>query len=292
MRLNSIRLLSMAKRKEREYNIFNEWLVGFTDGDGCFSICKCGNTYRLQYSLSQSYYNIRILYYIKSNLGYGGVSKYEKNKVAHFRISDRKVLASQIFPIFDKFPLRTSKYFNYLRFKKAHQILENSQLTIEEKNNLINLLLKEKLPTNYISPVISDLDPINSSYEQIKPIITDNWLTGFVEAEGYFGVIPDRKYFNIEFILSQKLDKNLLELMRRVLHISAKLTYSEKRDIYQIKTKNSRAVNNIIELMSGRLKGMKSLEFKLWSQAFYYRKTNLTKVEQIYKIIQKLRLKS
>jgi len=125
---------SLERPKENDIQ-FNQWLVGFTDGDGCFSIPKCGKYYQLQYSLSQSYYNIRILYYVKSKLGYGGVSKYEKNQIAHFRISDRKGLANVIFPIFDQFPLRTSKYYYYIKFKKAYEILENPSLNTEQKNN-------------------------------------------------------------------------------------------------------------------------------------------------------------
>jgi hypothetical protein len=125
---------TLERPKENDIQ-FNQWLVGFTDGNGCFSIPKCGKYYQLQYSLSQSYYNIRILYYVKSKLGYGGVSKYEKNQIAHFRISDRKGLANVIFPIFDQFPLRTSKYYYYIKFKKAYEILENPSLNTEQKNN-------------------------------------------------------------------------------------------------------------------------------------------------------------
>jgi hypothetical protein len=146
-------------------------LVGFTDGDGCFSVVKSGDTYRLQYSLSQSAYNLRILYYIKSSLGYGGVSKSEKQNWGNFRITDRKVLNQVVFPIFDKYPLLTSKQFNYLRFKKAYDILENKNLTTVIKNKMIEELLSEKLPTDYVSPAISHLSE-TSSYEEIADAIS------------------------------------------------------------------------------------------------------------------------
>jgi hypothetical protein len=146
-------------------------LVGFTDGDGCFSVVKSGDTYRLQYSLSQSAYNLRILYYIKSSLGYGSVSKSEKQNWGNFRITDRKVLNQVVFPIFDKYPLLTSKQFNYLRFKKAYDILENKNLTTVIKNKMIEELLSEKLPTDYVSPAISHLSE-TSSYEEIADAIS------------------------------------------------------------------------------------------------------------------------
>jgi len=76
---------------------FLEYFVGFVDGAGSFTIHRCGNYYKLQFSISQALYNIRILYYIKSKLGYGSVSTNKNKGVADFRISDRKSLAKVIF---------------------------------------------------------------------------------------------------------------------------------------------------------------------------------------------------
>jgi hypothetical protein len=42
---------------------------------------------------------------------------------AHFRIRDRATLESIIFPIFNKYSLLTTKQFNYIKFKKYHNIL-------------------------------------------------------------------------------------------------------------------------------------------------------------------------
>ena len=266
-------------------------MVGFTDGDGCFSVVKSGGTYRLQYSLSQSAYNFRILYYVKKNLGFGSVFKSLKQSWGNFRITDRKVLNQVIFPIFDKYPLLTSKYFNYQRFKKAYDILENKNLTTAIKNKMIEELLSEKLPEDYVSPAISHLNE-KSSYEKIASVISVYWLAGFIEAEGYFGVIPDRGRFNIEFTLVQKLDKILLILIKRILHISSNVNYKKTNNIYVLSTKNSRSIENIIDIFRGKFKGMKSLEFKLWSKANYYKKTRIDKVSKIYNIISKVRGKN
>lgn len=294
----AIKLFSMrgSKNKDKWNNLndnekFKMWLVGFTDGDGCFSIVKSGGTYRLQFSLSQSEYNLRILYYIKSNLGYGSVSKSLKQTWGNFRITDRKVLNQVIFPIFDKYPLLTSKHFNYLRFKKAYDILENKNFTTAIKNKMIEELLSEQLPTDYVSPAISHLSEI-SIYEEIYDVISIYWLAGFVEAEGNFGVNPDRGRFNIEFTIVQKLDKILLQLIKRYLHIPSNVNYSKTRNIHVLNTKNSRAIENIIDSFRGKFKGMKSLEFKLWYKANYYKKTNIAKVSKIHEIIKKVRGKN
>lgn len=250
---------------------FKIWLVGFTDGDGCFSIVKNGGYFKLQYILSQSFYNIKILYYIKKKLTYGSVSLGSRQSWAKFRITDRKVLKQVIFPIFDKYPLLTSKHFNYLRFKKAHYILENPNLTAKIKYKMIESLLAVKLPEDYVSPAISDLTS-SSSYDEIADVLPWYWLAGFIEAEGNFSVYPYQGTFNIEFTLVQKLDKILLQLIKRVLHISSNVNFNNTANVHVLNTKHSRSVENILHFSNGLFKGMKSLEFKLWSKANYYKK--------------------
>ena len=269
---------------------FKIWLVGFTDGDGCFSVVKSGGYYKLQYSLSQSSYNLKLLYYVKSMLGYGSVSKSTKQNWGNYRITDRKILNKVIFPIFDKYPLLTSKQFNYLRFKKTYNILEDKTLSKDIKNKKIQEILSITLPEHYTSHAIAHLSE-DSYYEEIANAISVYWLVGFTEAEGNFGIYPDRGKFNIEFTLVQKLDRILLILIKRVLHIPSNVNYNNTQNIYILNTKRSRCIENIIDLFSGKLKGMKSLEFKLWSKAYYYRKTKIDKVRKIYTTVLKLRTK-
>jgi hypothetical protein len=101
-----------------------------------------------------------VLYYIKKQLGVGSVTK--DNTKGQFFISlcpegqrpkgDRKKLETVIFPIFDKYPLLTSKFFNYLKFKQAFYILENASLTKDEKDQKLFALKDQPIPENYISP--------------------------------------------------------------------------------------------------------------------------------------------
>ncbi len=57
--------------KEREY--FLQWLVGFVDGDGSFTFTKSNGKWSLIFKVSQSTYNLRVLHYIKSQLGVGSI---------------------------------------------------------------------------------------------------------------------------------------------------------------------------------------------------------------------------
>lgn len=293
--LEAIKLYSMRENEKyknlgnnfNEEEKFKKWLVGFTDGDGSFSIVKSGGTFRLQYSLSQSEYNLRLLYYVKKNLGYGSVSKSDKQTWGNFRITDRKVLNQVIFPIFDKYPLLTSKYFNYERFKKAYYILENKELTTEIKNQMIEELRTQEIPANYISPAISHLNE-ESKYEDITKVISVYWLTGFIEAEGSFGLYDYPNRTTIDFTIVQKLDRFLLFCIKRILHMPSNVNYNKSRNIYVLNTSNSRVIGDIIDIFKGKFCGMKSLEFKLWSVAHYYKNRNINKVHKVSKIFNRL----
>lgn len=57
----------------------------------------------LSYKLAQSRYNLRVLYYVKKQLGVGSVTK--DNTKGQFFIRDRKHIETNILSIFDKYPV-------------------------------------------------------------------------------------------------------------------------------------------------------------------------------------------
>ena len=144
----SVNKNSISENKE----LFYQWLVGFTDGDGSFSIIRQNNKWNLTYKIGQSTYNLKVLYFIQKQLKAGSI-KIEKNgKIAEFRIRDLQTLNKIIFPIFDKYPLLTSKMFNYDKFKQAYFVLEDTDLTKEQKDAYLFNLKNQVLPDSYISP--------------------------------------------------------------------------------------------------------------------------------------------
>lgn len=286
---------------------FEQWLVGMTDGDGTFSIVRQNGKWNLAYKITQSRYNLRVLYYIKEQLGVGSVTK--DNTKGQFFIRDRKKLESVIFPIFDKYPLLTSKMFNYKKFKKAHSILEDNTLTKDEKDKALFQLRDEELPKDYISPIWSNASLPLENVNNINNVMTKPWLIGFIEAEGSFylvskdwgRIVHQSNFvpsivmggFDNEFSIRHKTDRFLLHMLKRLLHIPNKIIYDYSMNTYVLKTRNSRAILNIVNLFSREFKGMKSLEFKLWSKAkFYSDNKKVEKVEKIHKILFKIQKKN
>lgn len=99
--------------------MFYQWLVGFTNGDGSFSVIFQGGSLNLVFKIGQSNYNLRALKKLYSkSIGLRFNLYWKKNSNnAHFKIRHRKIITSVIIPIFDPFPLLTSKAFNYNIFR-------------------------------------------------------------------------------------------------------------------------------------------------------------------------------
>lgn len=249
--------------------LFNEWLVGFTDGDGTFSMTKDKkDNYQFTFKLTQSNYNYRILYYIKKQIGYGSITKDGPNYVQYI-IRDTKILKSTIIPIFDNYQLHTSKHYYYTLWKEA---LLNSQIRDINKSKFNNL------PINYKSPHSN--------------IPTKNWIIGFIEAEGsfYFSKKDNLRIVH-SFGISQKLDSHLLEQLRSVFGIVAKLKYNKKNNFYLLETSNNRNILYLIDYFHNYLKGIKSLEYRIWSRSYNKYKGNYQKLNTISQFLNYIRNK-
>ena len=269
---------------------FEQWLVGMTDGDGSFTIARQNDKWSLVFKITQSRYNLRVLYYIKRQLGVSTVTK-DKTK-GQILIRDRKKIAKFIIPIFDKYPLLTSKQFNYEKFKKAFYILEDSSLSREEKDNQLFYLKNKEVDPNYISPVWNKASLPLESVNDLNNVITKPWLVGFIEAEGSFYLVSKTATRTCHgFGLTQKLDSVVLQGIKLLLHIPNEVRYKPNHNHYILDTTNSRAIENIIIYFNNTMKGMKSVEYRIWARAYTKHKGDHEKLSKIRDIVRKLRSK-
>lgn len=270
-------------------DIFNQWLVGFTDGDGTFSIVRQNNKWTLTFKISQNIYNLRVLHFIKKQINAGSIYIDKKNNHAHFRIRDHKILESIIFPIFDKYFLLTTKQFNYIKFKEAHAILSNSYLTKLEKDILIFKLLETKSPVDFISPIWSLIENNVSNFESASKIMSKAWLVGFTEAEGSFYLVNKSTNRLVHgFEITQKLDKIVLIAIKHILGINTKVKVT-KLGTFSIVTTNSRAIENIIKYFKNSMKGMKALEYRIWTRAYVKYKGEYLALKKIRQQMRKMK---
>ena len=269
-------------------NWFEQWLVGITDGDGNFSISYSNGKWGLSYKIAQSRYNLRLLYYIKKELGVGSITK--DNTKGQFFIRDRKHIENIIIPIFDKYPLLTSKYFDYIKFKKALYILNDNDLNKDNKYKKLMELKNARKEDNYLSPVWNNISlPLNDIY-MVQNIMSKSWVVGFIEAEGSFYLVSKDPIRIVHgFGLTQKLDSIVLESLRLLFHIPNSVRYKEIYNHYILDTTNSRSVENIIDYFKDTMKGVKSLEYKIWARSYIKYKGNFDKLSSIRNTIRKIR---
>lgn len=289
-RLNKEYLNNYNNNNKYDKIWFELWLVGMTDGDGTFHIAYQNGKWNLVYKISLSRYNLRTLYYIKKNLGIGVVRK--DNTKGQFVIRDRKKLADVIFPIFDKYPLLTSKQFNYLNLKKAYNILEDKNLSKVEKDNYLLEIKKESIPKGYISNAWNKTKLPFETVEDVTSVMSKPWVVGFIEAEGSFYLVSKDKTRIVHgFGISQKLDEIVLEGIRRILHIPTVIRFKSEHNYYILYTTNSRAIGNIIKYFRNTMKGMKSVEYRIWARSYVKHKGDFDKLCKIRDIIRKLKIK-
>lgn len=189
----------------------------------------------------------------------GSVSVTEDGKhEAVFRIRNIQHIIQYVLPIFDAFPLLTSKQFNYLKFREAILIIANGDLTKQEKHDIISAIKAKKMPENYVSSAwvnITDFTKV-----EVMKVITKFWIVGFTEAEGSFYLtIKGFKRLVHVFEITQKLDIIVLKAIALILNlrVARKKTYNCVIGI------SNDSLITIVNYFFNTIKGMKSVEYRI-----------------------------
>ena len=187
---------------------FLEWFIGFSEGDGSFIISnkKC------YFYINQK--DIKILYKIKANLGFGQVITYiQKNTIyGRYVVQDKK---------------------NCERL--AH--IFNGNLVLNKTNARFQIWIQE----------------LNIKFLTTKSFVNlDNaWLSGFIDAEGCF-YARVRKHsrmklkYKVErkFIINQKEELYLFEKLKELFCSNAKIQKKETQDSIYYKIELSSMLSN------------------------------------------------
>jgi LAGLIDADG endonuclease len=99
--------------------------------------------------------------------------------------------------------------------------------------------LTNKYPTRFARPLFS-LAPHDK-------IPTKHWIIGFVEAEGSFDLVKKDINRTVHaFGITQKKDVHILEQIRSIFHIKAKIKQNSN-GAFLLETKNSRSLQLILK---------------------------------------------
>lgn len=127
--------------------IFNQWFVGFSEGEGCFKIKP---KYRAEKSKVHSFsfeFEIHLhlddqnlLNHICKTFGFGKVYLSEKSSSCRFVVGNEKGIRL-LLEIFDKYKLNGIKFLDYVDFKKAFFLYFDREgvLTDEMRTEILEL---------------------------------------------------------------------------------------------------------------------------------------------------------
>lgn len=184
---------------------FIEWFVGFTDAEGTFSIVtqKNWSYVGLNFSIELHIDDVEILHEIVKKLGIGAVHIGKTRQSARFLVNIFEEINSVIIPIFNEFPLQTTKYLDFTSFKHAHAaVIKLAAKSIYRGRTSYNNFSKANLVK--LKKLKEDMNSgrsiLNLKQENLlrgKVSINKWWLLGFVEGEGTFGYKHMVPYFQI-----------------------------------------------------------------------------------------------
>lgn len=257
--LNSFSLIDFKKINNLSNLNFSSYLAGLIEGDGTIIVPKTERSVkgRINYPSIQIVFNLKDLplaLVIQQKLGHGSLSRKKGTNAYILTINNYEGLL-----------LVVSLINGYMRTPKIHALW-----------NLIDWLNLRFIDLGM------EKNPIGTN-----PLITNSWLSGFIEADGHFSVRTsmESKYIKVEckFELSQRQishlgfnNREFLDSIAELLHTSVKeIRIDSPHPQYRIRTTS---LNGNLSLESYLNKfplfSSKFLDYKDWICVLDYFKLN------------------
>lgn len=202
------------------------YITGFTDGEGCFYIglspdknYNSGYRVKLSFQIGLHEKDLGLLKLIISYFGVGKISKLASNSVLYrvTSIDELKVIIDH----FDRYPLISYKYKDYLLFKQAFELVKKKEhFSVEGLRKIVAIKasINLKLSSN-LKNAFPNIVPITIPKIEDRKILNYNWIAGFTDAEGCFFIAHKKSQASklgetvwLKFILTQhSRDENLLK---------------------------------------------------------------------------------
>jgi len=180
-----------------------------------------------------------------------------------FVVSSHKEI-QMIIDLLTIYPLNSTKLLNFLDLKKAFELYTNNTKTED--------IFKE---------IISLKNGMNSKRTEFKmpdfhiPLITSNWLLGFVEGEGSFSVRRGSSKFELLFSISQSVKDEIL--MDAIKQFFENLPGTHGLDIVKKSIYNPKGVNHqpVIQLVISQTDYIKNVLIQFFSSLEWHSKKEL-----------------
>lgn len=233
---------------------YGAYLVGLIEGDGWFSITKNGKYLQYEIGIELHIRDIKLLYKIKSMLN-RGVVVIHKDKQGNpikriYRIRNKEQLKIIILPIFNKYPMLSTKQKDFLRLQ----------------DNLLSGVVDRLDLKSYTRP--EEIISLERRKELSSLPYFGRWLIGFIEREGCFSIYQAANHpSNIgSFEISQSRRVNVITAIKIRLNLTQKV-HVDKTNNAKLKVSSVRSVENVIKHIQNapvKLQGYKKVQYLLW----------------------------
>lgn len=239
------------------------WLIGFTEGEGSFIVTNRGD---LCFVITQSNADIKVLQFIKENLGFG------------------KVIAQSA---------HTSRYV--VQNKKEIELiihLFNGNLVLPSRKVRFEKFIKGF--NTWVTKGRIRLNPVELRHSDILPSLTNSWLAGFTDGEGCFTCsIGKIKGFSFNFNISQKWEENLKVLQHLCVLFSGGIVSEHSADnVFEFRVGGVQNCNSVLPYFNKYpLYTKKSISYTLWKDIHkdLLQKHHLNPIKRV-EMIEKARL--
>jgi len=265
-------------------NFDRDWFLGFLEADGTFSCTQSARTFKIQLAikLTQHPNNIRALVAVKKLLHTGKIEHLPKTVT--YRIRKHHVLRTHVFPLLDKAPFLTSKYYDYLRLQ--HFVTQRQFFKWQNHPSRFPPRWGEVLGAHKLQ---NFLKTRALKKKDVQDLFTPGWLTGFIEGDGSFYIVKkgeDR--YRCGFGITQKHGSYLLEAIRSYFGIQARVKpHSSFPHVWALDTTSQTQAQALAKYFKGRFKGKTALRFRLWARALQVLDQS-KKMQKIQEIMRKI----
>jgi hypothetical protein len=212
---------------------FLEWLAGFTEGDGNFTVSSRGTPI---FVITQSTSDLQVLEYIKQVLGFGRVIK-QGPRTSRYVVEDiaSVTLLIALFNGNIVFPLKQA---GFALFLEAFNKRSRAQVV------------------EFISPVVT-------------PTINDSWLSGITDAEGCFNcsLLGNSTAYRFRFLLCQLGEINLPVLKHITTLIGGVVRPHSKPGVNELTINGVRNMDRVFKYFDTHsLQTKKAKSYRLWRE--------------------------
>lgn len=137
---------------QQERPVSEEWVVGFVDGEGCFSIsvvrnatCRLGWQVQHEFSVTQAELSLPALRLVAGvfrvrTLIRNSRQDNHKSSLWRFSVKRRADLLGVVVPFFEERPLKTAKHNDFLKFRQVlHKMEAGDHLEVEGLRSIASI---------------------------------------------------------------------------------------------------------------------------------------------------------